>query len=68
MYHFINEMFIGNIFKLKNIRLHAEAPQMYAKAERPTLTKRPKASIWLVRHHLRSFNTVNKEHYSQTRL
>jgi hypothetical protein len=32
------------------------------KAERPRLTRRPKASIWLVPHHLRSLNTVNKGH------
>ncbi len=25
--------------------------------------ERPKASIWLVRHYLRSLNTDNKEHY-----
>jgi hypothetical protein len=25
--------------------------------------KKAKASIWLVRHHLRSLNTVNEEHY-----
>jgi hypothetical protein len=36
---------------------------MHAVAERPMLTKRPKASIWLVRHHLRSLNTDNKEHF-----
>ena len=35
---------------------------IYAKAERPRLTRRPKASIWLVHHHLRSLNTVNKGH------
>jgi hypothetical protein len=34
-----------------------------AKAERLRLTRRPKASIWLVRHHLRSLNTVKEEHY-----
>ena len=36
---------------------------IYAIAERPMLTRRPKASIWLVHHHLRSLNTVNEEHY-----
>jgi hypothetical protein len=36
---------------------------IYAKAERPRLTRRPKASIWLVYHHLRSLNAVNEGHY-----
>ena len=35
---------------------------IYANAERLRLTRRPKASIWLVNHHLRSLNTVNKGH------
>jgi predicted dinucleotide-utilizing enzyme len=36
---------------------------LHAKAERPRLTRRPKASIWLVHHHLRSLNTVNEGHF-----
>jgi hypothetical protein len=35
---------------------------IYAKAERPRLTRRPKASIWLVGHHQRSLNTINEGH------
>ena len=36
---------------------------IYAIPGRPTLTKKAKASYWLVRHHLRSLNTVNEGHY-----
>ncbi len=51
----------GNTVLQSNIEF--ESINMYAKAKRPRLTKRPKASIWLVHHHLRSLNTVNEEHY-----
>ena len=36
---------------------------IHAKSERPRLTQKAEASIWLVRHHLRSLNTVKEEHY-----
>jgi hypothetical protein len=49
--------------KSKKKSLFCRKSKINAIAERPMLTRRPKAPIWLVHHHLRSLNTVNKGHY-----